>query len=274
MLGRGAESKKYRELFEQIKAAFVAKYVKPDGLIFGDTQCCYVLALRFDLLPESLRTNAADRLVADIKAKGWHLSTGFVGVGMLLPTLSDAGRSDVAYRLLMQNSFPSWLFSVKHGATTIWERWDGWTVEGGAHPDITMNSFNHYSLGSCGQWLFGGIGGIEPDDSHAGFASFTIKPEIDGPLAFADTTFASVHGRIATGWKRDGDTVTLKVTIPANTTAKVVLPARTGEAVSESGKPVGESPDVKVLNRGEKTTALAVGSGEYEFMWRHPAPAR
>ncbi len=271
VLGRDAEARKYRELFEQIKAAFIGKYVKANGQIFGDTQCCYVLALRFDLLPETLRTNAVDRLVADIKAKGWHLSTGFVGVGMLLPTLSDAGRSDVAYRLLMQDSFPSWLFSVRHGATTIWERWDGWTVEGGAHPDIGMNSFNHYSLGSCGQWLFSGVGGIEPDDAHPGFTRFTIRPQIDGPLTHADTAFTSIHGRIATNWKRDGDAVTLKVTIPANTTAAVVLPARSGEEVTESGRPLETADGVKLTRSAAATVTLALGSGTFEFAWKHPA---
>ena len=138
-----------RGSLREIKAAFNKRYVKPDGRIFGNTQCCYAMALKFDLLPAELRPKAAQYLEEDIKAKGWHLSTGFVGVSYLLPVLTQAGKVDTAYRLLMQDSFPSWLFSVKHGATTIWERWDGWTPERGFQ-DPGMNSFNHYSLAPAG----------------------------------------------------------------------------------------------------------------------------
>src|SRR5690606_30266485 len=108
-------------------------------------QCAYLMALKFDLLPEHLRDEAAQHLEDDIIAKGNHLSTGFVGVSYLLPVLTDLGRTDLAYELLLQDTFPSWLFSVDLGATTIWERWDGWTPENGFQTPI-MNSFNHYSL--------------------------------------------------------------------------------------------------------------------------------
>ena len=138
----------------------------PTAASSGNTQCCYAMALKFDLLPEELRPKAAQYLEDDIKAKGWHLSTGFVGVSYLLPVLTQAGKVDTAYRLLMQDTFPSWLFSVKHGATTIWERWDGWTPERGFQ-DPGMNSFNHYSLGSCGQWLFDTVAGIGLDPEAA-----------------------------------------------------------------------------------------------------------
>jgi len=148
-VGRTAEAEKYAQLFNEVKTAFNNRYVKPDGRITGDTQCCYAMALKFDLLPEDLRPKAAQYLENDIKAKGNHLSTGFVGVSYLLPVLTRAGKTNTAYTLLMQDTFPSWLFSVKHGATTIWERWDGWTPEKGFQ-DPGMNSFNHYSLGSCG----------------------------------------------------------------------------------------------------------------------------
>ena len=164
-LGKSEEAAKYEQLFQDIKAAFNKRYVAADGRIQGNTQCCYVMALRFDLLPEELRPKAAQYLEDDIKAKGWHLSTGFVGVSHLLPVLTQAGKTDTAYRLLMQDTFPSWLFSVKHGATTIWERWDGWTPEHGFQ-DPGMNSFNHYSLGSCGQWLFDTVAGIGLDPDH------------------------------------------------------------------------------------------------------------
>ncbi len=130
-IGKDDVAAKYERLFEDIKAAFNERYVTADGRVKGNTQCGYVMALKFELLPEELRPKAAQYLEDDIKAKGWHLSTGFVGVGYLLPVLTNAGKVDTAYRLLLQDTFPSWLFSVKHGATTIWERWDGWTPEKG-----------------------------------------------------------------------------------------------------------------------------------------------
>ncbi len=144
VLGKTDDAAKYRKLFEDIKAAFNARYVKPDGRIEGDTQCGYAMALKFNLLPEKLRSVAGEKLAADIKAKGDHLSTGFLGVGYLLPMLTQTGHTDVAYKLLLQETFPSWLFSVRQGATTIWERWDGWTPKKGFQT-VAMNSFNHCS---------------------------------------------------------------------------------------------------------------------------------
>jgi len=158
-VGRTEDADKYDKLFEDIKTAFNQRYVAADGRITGDTQCAYAMALKFELLPEELRPKAAQYLEDDIRAKDGHLSTGFVGVSYLFPVLTQAGKADTAYSLLLQDTFPSWLFSVKHGATTIWERWDGWTPEKGFQ-DPGMNSFNHYSLGSCGEYLFSGIGGI------------------------------------------------------------------------------------------------------------------
>ena len=142
------------------------------------------MALKFDLLPDELRAKAAQYLADDIKANGWHLSTGFVGVSYLLPVLTEAGKVDTAYRLLMQDTFPSWLFSVKHGATTIWERWDGWTPENGFQ-DPGMNSFNHYSLGSCGQWLFETVAGIGLDPEQPGYRHIIIHPRVGGGLTWA-----------------------------------------------------------------------------------------
>ena len=170
-----------------------------DGRIQGNTQCCYAMALRFDLLPAELRPKAAQYLEDDIKAKGGHLSTGFVGVSYLLPVLTAAGKIDTAYRLLMQDTFPSWLFSVKHGATTIWERWDGWTPERGFQ-DPDMNSFNHYALGSCGQWLFDTVAGIGLDPEQPGFRHIVIYPRPGGGLTWARASLRSIRGPIASAW--------------------------------------------------------------------------
>ncbi len=263
-IGRDDDAARYERLFEDIRLAFAARYVDSRGRVAGDTQTAYVLALRFGLVPEEVLAAALDRLVADIEAKGWRLSTGFVGVGHLLHVLSDGGRDDVAYRLLMQDEFPSWLFSVKHGATTIWERWDGWTPDRGFQ-DPGMNSFNHYALGSCGRWLFERVGGIEPDSRSPGFARFVVRPQTDGPLTWARATYRSIRGEIATEWRRDSDGLTLAVTVPANTTATVYVPAAEGADVLESGRGLAGAEGVRLLRRDEGEVVLSVGSGRFVF---------
>ena len=261
-VGRQADAEKYQQLFEDIKAAFNHRYVSPDGHVAGNTQCAYAMALKFDLLPPELQAKAGEYLVADIKAKGDHLSTGFIGVSYLLPVLTQVGQADTAYRLLFQDTFPSWLFSVKHGATTIWERWDGWTPDKGFQ-DPGMNSFNHYSLGSCGEYLFGGVGGIQP--ASPGYKTIQIKPVIENGLSWANTSFNSIHGKIATAWKLNGQHLTLAVTVPVNTTATVYVPAADAGAITESGSPAATAPGVHFLREEGGSGVFEVGSGTYEF---------
>ena len=261
-LGRTEEAMKYEQLFESIKVAFNKRYVAADGRITGNTQCDYAMALKFELLPENLRPIAAQYLEEGIKAKNGHLSTGFVGVSYLLPVLTQAGKADAAYKLLMQDTFPSWLFSVKHGATTIWERWDGWTPEKGFQ-DPGMNSFNHYSLGSCGEYLFGGIGGIRP--ASPGYKTIAIEPIIRDGLTWANTRFDSIQGQIATSWKVEGKHLALEVVVPANTTALVSIPAKDAKSITESGKPVKKSKEVKLLRQEKDKVVFEVGSGTYKF---------
>ena len=262
VLGRTAEADKYARLFADIKTAFNQRYVAADGRIQGHTQCAYAMALKFELLPDGLRAKAAQYLEADIKAKGNHLSTGFVGVSYLLPVLAQTGRPDAAYGLLQQDTFPSWLFSVKHGATTIWERWDGWTPEKGFQ-DPGMNSFNHYSLGSCGEFLFGYIGGIRP--ASPGFKTILIDPLIRDGLTWATTSFDSMHGKIATAWKIEGHRLTLAAVVPANTTATVCIPASSVASITESGRPVQNAEGVKFLRQEDGKSVFEVGSGSYQF---------
>ena len=261
-LDRIQDADKYDQLFADIKTAFNQRYVSPDGRIKGNTQCAYAMALKFELLPDNLRPKAAQYLEEDIQAKGNHLSTGFVGVSYLLPVLTQAGKTDTAYDLLRQDTFPSWLFSVKQGATTIWERWDGWTPDKGFQ-DPGMNSFNHYSLGSCGEYLFGYVGGIRP--ASPGFKAILIDPVIRDGLSWARTSFNSIHGEIATDWKVDGKRLTLKTTVPVNTTATVYIPAENAASVTEDGKPVGQSGAVKSLREEDGKAVFEVGSGSYQF---------
>lgn len=261
-LGRTEQAAQYEQLFQEIKAAFNQRYVAADGRIQGNTQCAYAMALKFDLLPESLRAKALQYLDEDVAAKHGHLSTGFVGVSYLLPVLSDGGKPDTAYQLLQQDTFPSWLFSVKHGATTIWERWDGWTPEHGFQ-DPGMNSFNHYSLGSCGEFLFGGIGGIRPNSP--GYKTIRIEPVIRPGLSWARASYDSIQGRIATAWKVKGKELDLKVQVPANTTATVRVPAKDIESITESGKKLAKAQGVKILRQDHDQVYLEVGSGSYRF---------
>lgn len=263
-IGKEAEAAKYQQLFEDIKAAFNKKYVDADGRIHGNTQCCYAMALKFELLPDALRPKAAQYLEDDIKSKGWHLSTGFVGVSYLLPVLTRSGKADTAYRLLMQDTFPSWLFSVKHGATTIWERWDGWTPEKGFQ-DPGMNSFNHYSLGSCGEWLYDTVAGIGLDPATPGFRHIVIHPRVGGGLTSASASWQSIRGKIASAWTVKDGALTLNITIPANTTATVYIPAAGAESVTESGKPADKAEGVKLLRTEAGETVFEVQSGSYTF---------
>ncbi len=180
----------------------------------------------------------------------------------MLPVLTQAGKADTAYRLLLQDTFPSWLFSVKHGATTIWERWDGWTPEKGFQ-DPGMNSFNHYSLGSCGEYLFGGIGGIHP--ASPGFKTILIEPVIRDGLTWAKTRYDSIRGRIATSWKLERGKLALEISVPANTTATVCIPTTDAASVKESNKPIEQATGVKYLRQADGQAFYEVGSGTYKF---------
>jgi len=263
-LGRGQEAARYDALFTHIKNAFNAAYVSPDGRVKGDTQTCYVLALRFGLLPPDLRPLAAKHLVADIAAKNGHLSTGFVGVGYLCPVLTETGHNDVAYRLLLNDTFPSWGYSIKQGATTIWERWDGYTKEKGFQ-DPGMNSFNHYSLGSVGQWLFQDVGGIDTDPNAPGFAHILIHPHPGPGLTQARAVYDSIRGRIVSAWRTDGAGLALDVTIPANTTATVFVPAPVGADVTEGGVLVARALGVSAVRRSGDQIVVSLASGTYHF---------
>ncbi len=264
VLGRDADAAKYDALFSHIKSAFNAAYVSSDGRIKGDTQTVYLLGLRFDLLPENLRPLAANHLAQNIAAKNNHLSTGFIGVGYLCPTLSDNGHNDLAYKLLLNDTFPSWGFSIRQGATTIWERWDGWTPDKGFQ-DVGMNSFNHYSLGSVGEWLFGHVGGIATDPNFPGFERILIAPHPGPGLSFANTAYDSVRGRIVSNWKIEGANLTLDVTIPANTRATVSVPTSDASRVMEGGKSAASAQGVKLAKQENGAAIFEIGGGTYQF---------
>lgn len=261
-IGKNEDAKGFETLFEQIRDAFNKAYVSDDGKIKGDTQTCYCLGLYFDLLPNDKRQAAADHLVEAIKRRDWHLSTGFVGLSYLLPTLTQAGHLDIAYRLLNNDTFPSWGYSIRNGATTIWERWDGWTEDKGFQ-NPGMNSFNHYSFGSVGQWLFGTVAGIETDELC--YKKIIIRPRPGGGITAARASYVSINGKIESAWKIEGSEFILDATIPANTTATIYVPAKDAESVTEGGRKASQSENVKLLRTEDGYAVFSVGSGHYRF---------
>jgi len=263
-LGHDEDAKRFEKMFEQVRVAFQKEWVQPSGRITTDTQTGYLLALAFDLLPDNLRAAAAGHLVANIQELDWHLSTGFIGISHLNPQLTLAGRADVAYRLLLRDDYPSWLYPVKHGATTIWERWNGWTHEDGFF-NPHMNSLNHYSLGSVGEWLFRHVAGIELDSAVPGFQQFVLRPFIGDDLDFARASYRTMHGEIASEWKRGGTKLTWSVRIPANTTAKIFVPSAPNSAVTEDGQPVEQSTGLRMIGREGRYLNFEAPSGVYTF---------
>jgi alpha-L-rhamnosidase len=230
----------------------VVEYEVPDSNVFNTnlfnpTQTSYVLALHFDLLPESLRSIAVDELVADIERRSGHLSTGFVGSPYLPHVLSKNGRLDDAYKLLYQKTWPSWLYAVTQGATTIWERWDGWTEDNGFQ-DPGMNSFNHYAYGAIGTWLYTTVAGIETDPQQAGYKHIIIRPRPNGSLTHAKGSHQTLYGEVLSEWTLDANQFTLNVTIPPNTSATVYLPVDEGQSISLDEETVTE--DVHSLDAG------------------------
>jgi alpha-L-rhamnosidase len=203
--------------------------------LFTPTQTAYVLALHFDLLPEKLRPLATAELVADIERRGMHLSTGFVGAPYLPHVLSDNGRLDTAYALLHQQSWPSWLYSVTQGATTIWERWDGWTEERGFQ-DPGMNSFNHYAYGSIGAWLYNTVAGIEIDPAQPGYKHTILCPQPGGGLTQASGKLKTLYGELVSEWQIENGVFTWNVVVPPNTTATVHLPWADGDKITLNGR--------------------------------------
>lgn len=267
VLGKKEDTQRYSDLFRQIKDAFCSRFVNEDGEIYGNTQSGYVLALHFELLPAQLRPKALQHLLVDLERRGWHLSTGFLGVGYLLPVLSENGEAATALRLLLNETFPSWGYSIKHGATTIWERWDGWTAEHGFQ-DPGMNSFNHYSLGSVGEWLYRYLGGIEADPAYPGFKRIRIKPFLQQTIDKVNTTFRSVHGAIACSWKFEIDAVHVLLEIPVNTTAviELSLPSVSIKDISENGITLKKHPDLQLNIWDERGAVLEAGSGTYRLV--------
>ena len=259
-IGENADAAVFRDQAQRRSKAFIQAYVDGEGKIRDCSQTAYAMAFTMGLVPEDMESRMADRFEEELKRFDWHPATGFIGTPRLLPALHKAGRDADAYRLLLARTSPSWLYPVTVGATTIWERWDGWN---GKDPKGGMNSLNHYSFGAVGEYLYGMIGGIQPD--APGYQRIRIQPVIGNGMQSATTRYDSIHGKIVTQWKVNGKSLDLDVTIPANTHARVVMPALSGIIVTESGKPIQKAECVKAMLPVENTFNCAVGSGTYHF---------
>ncbi|MHA1344619.1 MAG: alpha-L-rhamnosidase-related protein, partial [Promethearchaeota archaeon] len=262
ILNKTQDAKYYKIMFNKIKKSFIKKYISSNGKIKCNTQTAYLLALAFNLYPEELKTKGVKYLVDDIKKREIHLSTGFLGTPLLLPVLTEFGYTDLAYQLLLQDTFPSWLFPVKNGATTIWERWDGWTKEKGP-ADPNMNSFNHYAYGAIGEWLFSYVAGIKP--KKPGYKEVLIKPIINKKLKFVNVTYHSISGPIKVSWELRKNILKFSVHIPANTKAEIHVPSTNPKNLKENGKIISKNNFVKIKNIAKNEIVLHTGSGKYNF---------
>ncbi|HKS41379.1 MAG TPA: glycoside hydrolase family 78 protein [Blastocatellia bacterium] len=264
VLGKDDEAKKYAALFDEIKAAFNKAYVSEDGHIQGDTQAGYALALHFELLPEHMRAAAFKYMLDGIARYNGHMSTGFHSTYRMMLELTRAGRNEVAYDLINNRTFPSWGYSIENGATTIWERWDGY-VKGRGFQDKGMNSFNHYAIGAVGEWMYRVILGINDDDAHPAYEHFTLRPLPGGGLKWARGFYDSIRGRIESSWSVAEGRLKFDVTIPANTTATVYVPAKDAASVMESGKPASAQTGVQFVRMEDGAAVFVVQSGKYSF---------
>ncbi|MBB6674935.1 alpha-L-rhamnosidase [Cohnella nanjingensis] len=267
VLGLADDARLYTALHARIVAAFREEFVTPSGRLAAPTQTAHVLALTFGLVEGAERERVAKDLNQLVVDQEYHLTTGFVGTPYLCFALSDNGYHDTAVKLLMQESYPSWLYSVTKGATTIWEHWDGIKPDGSFWSE-DMNSYNHYAYGAIGDWLYRVVAGLDMDEGEAGYRRLRVHPRFAGEsLGHARASFESVYGRAEAGWSvRDGQR-TVEVTVPANATAEITLPGAKLETLTESGRAADGAEGVALTEQTAEGVRLAVGSGTYSFVY-------
>lgn len=269
LLGKTADVATYENLLTKVKEAFLKEYLTPNGRLVSGTQTAYVLALNFDMLPEQLREQAAARLAENVKSYRNHLTTGFLGTPYLCHVLSRFGYTDVAYQLLLQETYPSWLYPVKMGATTIWERWDG------QKPDSSfqtpgMNSFNHYAYGAIGDWMYRVVAGLDTYEDKPGYKHIKIQPHVGGGLTKAVAILKTSYGIAKSDWTINGNELILEVEIPANTTADIYIPGTTADAITENGKAIATQKEWQATTSNNQYVQVKAGSGKYRFVTTVP----
>ncbi|HET6897346.1 MAG TPA: glycoside hydrolase family 78 protein, partial [Vicinamibacteria bacterium] len=270
ILGKTEDAARYEQQLARIKEAFVREYVTSTGRVGENTQTAYAVALQFDLLPEELRAAAARRLAEDVRRRK-HLTTGFLGTPYLCHVLTRYGYLDEAYLLLNREDYPSWLYPVKQGATTIWERWDGQKPDG-TFQDVGMNSFNHYAYGAIGDWMYRVMAGIDTDDAAPGYKHILLQPRPGGGFTDVKASHETPYGKVASAWTIKDGTFDLRVEVPANTRATVRLPNARLATVTEGGQPLANGNGVGTPRQEGDAVVLDVGSGAYRFAY--PMEAR
>ncbi|WP_405709852.1 MULTISPECIES: family 78 glycoside hydrolase catalytic domain [unclassified Streptomyces] len=275
-LGQTDVGERYHRLADDIRRTFTEHFVTAEeaveGLrvrVAGDTQTGYLLALAFELLPAGLAGAAARRLAELVESAGPALLTGFLGVTLAAPVLDAHGRADLAHALLLRDEVPSWRFPLRHGATTIWERWDGWTPGTGFRAP-SMNSFNHYALGSVGEWLYRGVAGLDQAPDSTGYRTLRIRPR-PGGLRHASARYESVRGTVSVTWERQGGRIALRVLVPPGATAEVYVPTTDPGSVRESGLvPDAGDRHITAVSTAADHVLYRVSSGAYRFTAAHP----
>ncbi len=262
VLGNIHDVQEYTILLKNVKDAFMKEYLTPNGRLVSGTQTAYVLTLEFDMLPESLRNQTAARLVENIRSYYNHLTTGFLGTPLICKVLTRFGYNDVAYTLLLQETYPSWLYPIKMGATTIWEKWDGIKPDG-SFQSPGMNSFNHYAYGAIGDWMYRNIAGLQ--EGSPGYKDIIIRPQIGGNLEFAKAIYKSYYGDIESQWKLINGILKIDVAIPVNTNAKVFIPSISIDNIHEGGNPIKSNKEIINIETENANTIITIGSGRYSF---------
>ncbi len=264
-IGEKEDAKDYQITYRKVQEAFLEKYMGGDGRLKENTQTACAMALDLDVLPPSFKPTVAKQLLQLLETNKGYLTAGFLGAKHLLPALSNAGYQKEALELFTKKGFPSWLYEVVNGATSIWERWDSYTIENGfgGEQNAGMNSFSHYAFGAVAEWMFRHLAGIDMLDS--GYRKIMIRPEPNATLGPVSASYHSINGEIKSAWSLEGEHLQLEVTIPANTTAQIWIPAEGKVLVKEGILPLSKVEGIGKQEMIGHYLVLEVGSGQYRF---------
>lgn len=265
VLGKAELAEEYRQLAEEVKTAFCEEFVTPRGRMAADTQTSYILPLFMNLVPDHLRPRILEQLVKKLEDNNYYLQTGFVGTPYLCRVLSENGYNDIAYRLLLNEEFPSWLYSVKLGATTIWERWNS-LLPDGRFGELGMNSLNHYVYGSIAEWMYRNMCGINPEEAYPGFRKIRLAPQPNRSLEWAKAKVDTAAGRYESGWEYKDNMLHYRFRVPFNAEAELVLDAGAA-AITINGVNLTKSDFTYKEESGKVMITLKTGAYEVE----HPA---
>lgn len=264
VLGKTEEVSDLKKLLDDVRDAFENEFIDSNGKLTteNETQTGYLMALGFDLVSEETAQKVLPHLIRKIKDADDHLRTGFLGTPLLAIVLDKYDHSDLMYTILLKETYPSWFFSINQGATTMWERWDSYTIKDGFHT-AGMNSFNHYAYGAIGQWMYERIAGIAP--LEAGYKKVRIAPVPGDQLDFAEASYNSIYGEVSSAWKKVGNGLELKVTIAPNTTAQIIIPIKEGKKLLINGKEISNQLDITLVKRSNTHIELEALPGSYLF---------